>query len=157
MTKTVNKIETEKGDEKGDRLVGIGLFFRFNGVRGCASMTPGQKTIVTKDTLPTLKGTWSGWTRFSSVMSSSVLTTLVIDNDTVPLQGKITLENLPGPVAFLFPADFVSAGNSATVNFRNARISSEGPSLVQVGRISTNSPSIPREIENEGMVLLLWV
>ena len=112
--------------KKAIGLVGMGLFFVSMVFVGCASMTPGQKTIVTKDTLPTLKGTWSGWTRFSSVMSSSVLTTLVIDNDTVPLQGKITLENLPGPVAFLFPADFVSAGNSATVNFRNARISSEG-------------------------------
>jgi len=112
--------------KKAIGLVGIGLCFVSMVLVGCASMTPGQKTIVTKSTLPTLKGTWSGWTRFSSVMSSSVMTTLEIENDTVPVQGKITLENLPGPVAFLFPADFVSAGNSATVNFKNGRISSEG-------------------------------
>ena len=49
-------------------LVGIGLFFVSMVFAGCASMTPGQKTIVTKENLSTVKGTWQGWTTFSSVL-----------------------------------------------------------------------------------------
>jgi hypothetical protein len=72
--------------------VGIGLLFvAILGV-ACA---PVQKTMIAENDLPALKGTWSGWTIFSSAQTQPVLTALEISNDTVPLQGKITLSNRP--------------------------------------------------------------
>jgi hypothetical protein len=94
---------------------------------------PVQKTIITKSDLPTLKGTWSGWTIFSSAQNNPVLTTLEINNDTVPLQGKITLSNLPPGVASLLPVESLSAGNQVAINFRNGKISDQGTIIRQSG------------------------
>ncbi len=85
-----------------------------------------QKTGLTKDNVSTLKGNWQGWTTFSSVQSAPVLTWLVITNDTVPVQGSITLNNLPDPVALIFPADAKTAGGNVTINFNNGRITDQG-------------------------------
>jgi hypothetical protein len=94
---------------------------------------PVQKTIITKSDLPTLKGTWSGWTIFSSAQNNPVLTTLEINNDTVPLQGKITLSNLPPGVASLLPVESLSPGNQVAINFRNGKISDQGTIIGQSG------------------------
>jgi hypothetical protein len=94
---------------------------------------PVQKTIITKSDLPTLKGTWSGWTIFSSAQNNPVLTTLEINNDTVPLQGKITLSNLPPGVASLLPVESLSPGNQVAINFRNGKISDQGTIIRQSG------------------------
>ena len=107
-------------------LIGISLFFVSMGLVSCA---PGQKTIITKSNLPALKGTWSGWTTFSSFEAFSVQTTMEIDNDSVPLKGKITLINLPDKVAFAFPADAKTAGNNMIIDFANGRISDQGTLL----------------------------
>jgi len=61
-------------------LASIGLLFVSVVMMGCA---PVQKTTLTKSNLPNLKGTWQGWTTFSSVQSSPIRTTLQITNDTV--------------------------------------------------------------------------
>ena len=106
-------------------LVGIGVFFVSMVLAGCASLQM-QKTPVTKSNLSTLKGKWEGWTTFSSFQSNPVLTTMEINNDTVPVQGKITLNNLPDRVAALFPASAVTAGNNAIIDFNNAKISDQG-------------------------------
>jgi hypothetical protein len=111
-------------------LAGIGLLFVSVVGMACA---PVQKTIITKSDLPTLKGTWSGWTIFSSAQNNPVLTTLEINNDTVPLQGRITLSNLPQGVASLFPVESLSAGNQVAIHFRNGKISDQGTIIGQSG------------------------
>jgi hypothetical protein len=95
---------------------------------------PVQKTVVTKNTLPSLQGTWQGWTTFSSFQGYPVLTNLIIKNDTVPLEGTITLNNLPQGVAARFPASEVSAGNSAIIEFKNGHISDQGTLLGTSGQ-----------------------
>ena len=114
-------------------LVGIGLLFVSMVGVACA---PVQKTMVTKSDLSTLKGTWSGWTIFSSAQNNPVLTTLEINNDTVPLQGKITLSNLPSGIASLFPVESLSAGNQVAIEFRNGKISDQGTIIGQSGENS---------------------
>jgi hypothetical protein len=111
-------------------LVGIGLLFVSMVGVACA---PVQKTMITENDLPTLKGTWSGWTIFSSAQTHPVLTTLEIHNDTVPLQGKITLSNLPPGVASLFPVESLSAGNQVAIGFKNGKISDQGTIIGQSG------------------------
>jgi hypothetical protein len=107
-------------------LVGIALIFVSMVLAGCASMAPREKTIVTKNNLSTLKGSWSGRTSFKAIPGSSVLTDFVINNNTVPLQGSITLYNLPQGVANMVPNEELSVGNNLTVNFKNGLISDRG-------------------------------
>ena len=112
-------------------LAGLSLFLALMGMMGCA---PVPKTVITFSTLPTLVGRWQGWTTFDSFQAMPVLTTLEIANDTVPVQGRITLENLPDPVAFAFPADAKTAGNNIIINFGNGMISSSGTLIGQSGQ-----------------------
>ena len=111
-------------------FVGIGCLFVFMLGMAC---TPVQKTMITKSDLPALKGTWSGWTIFSSAQTQPVLTALEISNDTVPLQGKITLSNLPPGVASLFPVESLSAGNQVVIGIKNGKISDQGTIIGQSG------------------------
>lgn len=112
-------------------LAGMGLLLVSMVWMSCA---PVQKTMVTKSNLATLKGTWQGWTTFSSVQSSPIRTTLEITNDTVPVRGWITLENLPGAAASIFPADAKTAGNDVTIDFKNGMISDQGTLIGQSGQ-----------------------
>jgi len=112
-------------------LFGIGLLFVSMVMIGCATV---QKTIITKSNLPTLIGKWEGWTTFGSVETLSVMTTLEIYNDTIPVQGKITLIHLPDSVAFAFPADAKTAGDNAIINFPNGMISDQGTLISQSGQ-----------------------
>ncbi len=116
-------------------FVGIGLFLTFVGLLSCAQV-PVEKTIITESNLSTLKGTWSGWTSFRGHASSSVLTDLEINNDTVPIQGTITLYNLPEGVANLFPNDSLAVGNNFTLNFKNGLISDKGTIIAKSGKDS---------------------
>jgi len=95
---------------------------------GCA---PTQKTLITESALPTLKGKWSGWTTFSSFQSNRVRTTLEINTDKVPIQGKIILHQLPGNVRIFLLIDLkdVSADNSFTYYFKNGTITDKGTIL----------------------------
>jgi hypothetical protein len=95
---------------------------------GCVQL---QKTAITESTLPTLKGKWSGWTTFSSFQSNRVRTTLEVNNDKVPVQGKIILHQLPGNVRVFLLIDLkdVSADNSYTYYFRNGAITGKGTLL----------------------------
>jgi hypothetical protein len=115
----------EKTMKKLICLVGVGVLFVSMVLAGCASVQM-QKTAVTKSDLSALKGKWEGWTTFASFQANPVLTILEINNDTVPVQGKITLNNLPQGVAARFPADAKTAGNNVIVDFKNARISDQG-------------------------------
>ena len=95
-------------------LVGMGLLLVSMVLVSCAPM---QKTVITNSNLPALKGTWQGWTTFSSIQTIPVLTTLQITNDTVPVEGNMTLRNLPDRVAAAFPADAKTAGGDVTLDF----------------------------------------
>jgi len=112
-------------------LVGMGLLLVSMVWVSCAPM---QKTVITKSNLSTLKGTWQGWTTFSSVQSNPILTTLQITNDAVPVQGNITLNNLPDSVALAFPADAKTAGGNVTIDFKNGLITDQGTLLGQSGQ-----------------------
>ncbi len=114
-------------------LVGIGLFLVWAGLLSCAG-APVEKTMVTKNNLSALKGAWEGRTSFKAIPNSSVLTDFVISNDTVPIQGSITLYNLPAGVANMVPNEELSVGNNLTVNFKNGHISDQGTILGTSGQ-----------------------
>ena len=109
-------------------LVGVSLF-----LVSMVSCAPMQKTMVTKSNLSALKGNWQGWTTFSSIQSTPVLTYLQITNDSVPVQGNITLNNLPDAVAAVFPADAKTAGNNVTIDFSNGKITDQGTLIGRSG------------------------
>ena len=112
-------------------LVGISVLLISIAFVGCA---PTQKTMITKSNLPTLKGKWEGWTVFSTFQANPVLTTMEIDNDTVPIKGRINLFNLPQKVADNFPGVPLSAGNNITIDFANGEISDQGTLIGQTGK-----------------------
>ena len=104
-------------------LVGVGLLLVSVALLACA---PVQKTMITKNNLSLVKGTWQGWTTFSTVSAAPVLTTMKITNDTVPLTGSIILTNVPQQVANILPSAALPAGNNVTIDFANGEISSDG-------------------------------
>ena len=112
-------------------LVGIGLLLVSMLLMSCAT---GQKTLITKSNVATLRGTWQGWTTFSSAPGKPVLTNMEISNDTVPLIGTLKLYNVPQPIANIFPAVVVQAGNNVIMDFANGEISSEGLLIGQSGK-----------------------
>jgi hypothetical protein len=111
-------------------LVGIGLFLVSVVLVSCAPV----KTVITTSNLPTLRGTWQGWTTFSSFQGDPVLTTMEINNDTVPIKGKIILYNVPQKIADIFPGVAIPAGNNITIDFANGEISSQGTLIGQSGK-----------------------
>ena len=104
-------------------LVGVGFLLVSVALLSC---TPMQKTVITKNNLSMLRGSWQGWTTFSAVQATPVLTSMEINNDTVPLMGKMVLFNLPQQVANILPGAALPAGNNVTIDFANGEISSEG-------------------------------
>lgn len=62
------------------------------------------KTTLTKDNLPILQGKWEG----SAVFGVSTRTTLILDiyNNSLPLRGKISVQNIPEDAANIFPHGF---------------------------------------------------
>jgi hypothetical protein len=117
--------------EKRIFLGGIGLLLVSVLLVSCA---PVQKTIITKSNLPTLRGTWQGWTTFSSFEGKPVLTSMEINNDTVPVMGKIILYNLPDAVASILPVDAKTAGGDVPIDFKNGEISDQGTLIGQTGK-----------------------
>ena len=93
-----------------------------------------KRTVITNSNLSSLKGTWEGWTSFGIGQFRPVLTWVEIVNGSVPIQGKITFNHLPEPVALVFPADAKSADNTITVDFNNGMISNQGTIIDQSGK-----------------------
>ena len=114
--------------KKNSCLMAVGLLFIWMLLAACAPM---QKTVITNSNLPTLKGTWSGWTTFSSYQSNPLRTTLEISNDTVPIQGRIILHNFPGIARYFIgiPLEDVRGDNSVILNFKNGKITDNGTLL----------------------------
>ncbi len=63
-----------------------------------------------------------------------MLTTMEIDNDIVPLKGKINLINVPDKIAATFPGVALPAGNNITIVFANGEISDQGTLIGQSGK-----------------------
>jgi hypothetical protein len=111
-------------------LVGMGLLLVSVALLSCTPV----KTVITKSNLPALRGTWEGWTTFSSFEGNPVVTTMEINNDTIPIKGKIFLYNLPQKVADVFPGVALSPGNNITMDFANGEISNQGTLIGRSGK-----------------------
>jgi hypothetical protein len=111
-------------------LVGMGFLFVSMVLLSCA---PAQKTVVTNNNLSTLRGSWEGWTSFSTAQVRPVLTKLEIYNTTIPLVGLITVYNIPQEIANVMPAAALPVGNNVTINFRNGKITDQGTIIGQSG------------------------
>jgi hypothetical protein len=119
--------------KKHGYLITIGVFFMGMLIAGCAPM---QKTYLTDIDVSVLKGTWSGWTTFSSYQAQHFTTTLEISSTTVPIAGKMILHNFPGPVrkAMGIPLENVMADNSIILYFNNAEITGKGTLIGRNGQ-----------------------
>jgi hypothetical protein len=78
---------------------------------------------ITKENLPDLKGTWTGWVTFQIGVNSPC--ELQILNDTVPVRAKLTVSMLPDSIA---PMMGQLAGPGGTYSFSNdeGKITSQG-------------------------------
>ena len=76
-------------------------------IAGCAT-APTTMTILTKNNLSILEGRWEG----SAVFARGVHTTITLDiyNDSLPLKGKISIQNIPREAANIFPGGFEESG-----------------------------------------------
>jgi len=76
-------------------------------VGGCASV-PTTPTILTKDNLPILEGRWEG----SAVFAGGVSTTVILNtyNDSLPLKGDVSIQNIPREAANIFSGGFEGSG-----------------------------------------------
>jgi hypothetical protein len=109
-------------------LVGMGLLFVSMVLLSCA---PVQKTVITKNNLSTLQGTWEGWTSFSAAMARPVLTNFQINNTTIPLIGTITIYNIPQEIANALPSSTLPVGNNITINFNDGKLTDQGTIIGQ--------------------------
>ncbi len=89
------------------RLVTILLLLMGAIIAGCATVrtTP---TVLTQDNLPILEGRWEG----SVVFVGSVRTRVILDiyNDSLPLKGNVSIEDIPREAANIFPGGFEGSG-----------------------------------------------
>ena len=99
-----------------------------------AGCTPVQKTVITASNLPSIQGTYEGWTDFGIGQFSPVMTQLQISNNTVPIQGRVTFNNLPNELARIIPADHKTVGNNVTINFSDGKISQNGTVISRIGQ-----------------------
>ena len=106
-------------------MIGISLFLVSMVLAGCASMAPVQKTTLSTNDLSALKGTWQGWTTFSSFSSTPLMTTIEITNSTIPIQGKVSFPNVPMGAAAALPGVFVTGGLNV-LEFSAGKISDQG-------------------------------
>ena len=74
-------------------LVGMGLLFVSLVMMSCA---PVQKTMLTKNSAPMLKGNWQGWTTFDVVPSKPILTTLQIYKQRISGRGEYNPDQSSG-------------------------------------------------------------
>ena len=98
---------------------------------GCTSV---EKTVITASNLPSIQGTYEGWTEFGIGQYRPVMTQVHISNNTVPIQGRVTFNNLPEDLARVIPADQKTAGNNVTINFSDGKISQNGTVISQIGQ-----------------------
>jgi len=95
----------------------IGLLFALISVVSYAAMT---KTPISPSDLPALKGKWVG-TRIAGTTPGGI-TELDIENDTPPLQGKLTVHNV---------IVRGSRGRTVTLEFKNGQIDKQGNLVIK--------------------------
>jgi hypothetical protein len=84
-------------------LIGVLLVLVEALIAGCATV-PTTTTILTRNNLSILEGRWEG----SAVFAGGVRTTATLDiyNNSLPLRGKVSIQNIPREAANIFPAGF---------------------------------------------------
>ena len=109
-------------------LIAVILLWAEAIIVGCVTAQT-TKTTLTKDNLPILQGTWEG----PAVFGVSARTTLILDiyNNSLPLRGKISIQNIPEDAANIFPGRF--EGSRWESYFDTGTITDKG-SLLITGR-----------------------
>ena len=76
-------------------------------IAGCATVST-TPTILTRNNLPILEGRWEG----SAIFAESIRTTVTLDiyNASLPLKGKVSIQNIPREAANIFPGGFEGSG-----------------------------------------------
>jgi hypothetical protein len=115
--------------KKRIRLVGMGLLFVSVALLSC---TP-AKTVITQSNLPTLRGTWEGWTSWSDAQVRPGLTYLQINKTTIPIAGTITWSNVPEKVVNTLPSSTLPVGNNIIINFNDGKLTDQGTIIGQSG------------------------
>lgn len=85
-----------------------------------------KTTKLTKENAKVLKGTWQGNMDFASGLNC--LFVMTVDNDTPPLKGKLSMQNIPAGRADLFPGGF--SGNTYEGPFDNGLITTKGTLII---------------------------
>jgi len=85
-----------------------------------------KTTKLTKENAKVLKGTWQGNMEFASGLSC--LFVMTVDNDTVPLKGKLSMQNIPAGRADLFPGGF--SGTTYEGPYDNGLITNKGTLII---------------------------
>ena len=95
-------------------------------IPGCATV-PTTKTTFTKDNLPILQGRWEGSAVFGV---GAARTTLILDiyNNSLPLRGKVSIQNIPEDAADIFPDGF--EGNEWESYFDTGTITDKGGLMI---------------------------
>lgn len=72
-------------------------------IPGCVT-APTTTTILTKSNLAILEGRWEG----SAIFTEGIRTTATLDiyNNSLPLKGKVSIQNIPREAANIFPGGF---------------------------------------------------
>jgi len=72
-------------------------------IAGCVTV-PTTTTILTKNNLSILEGRWEG----SAIFAERIRTTATLDiyNNSLPLKGKVSIQNIPRQAANIFPGGF---------------------------------------------------
>ncbi len=95
-------------------------------IAGCATV-PTTPTILTKDNLAILEGRWEGSAVFAKGVRTAVI--LSIYNDSLPLKGNVSFQNIPREAADIFPGGFEGSGWESY--FDNGTITDKGGLIVR--------------------------
>ena len=88
-------------------LVAVFLLLVEANIAECATV-PTTTIILARDNLAVLEGRWEG----SAVFGGGVHTTVTLDiyNDSLPLKGEVSIQNIPREAANIFPDGFEGSG-----------------------------------------------
>ncbi len=95
-------------------------------IAGCATV-PTTKTILTRNNLPILEGRWEGSVVFGEGVRARVI--LDIYNDSLPLKGNVSIENIPREAANIFPGGF--EGSEWESYFDTGTITNKGGLMIR--------------------------
>jgi hypothetical protein len=107
-------------------FIAILLFLVGAIIAGCATI-PTTPTVLTKDNLLILEGRWEG----SAVFVRGIRTTIILNiyNDSLPLKGYVSIQNIPREAANTFPGGFEGSGWESY--FDSGTITDKGSLLIK--------------------------